>query len=66
MRSRRLVAVAVGVAVPLATLMVTAGPAAAKKVVATGTVTCHVSQTFSFNPTLSRLSRLGTPVMRLT
>ena len=35
--------------------MVTAGPAAAKKVVATGSVTCHVSQTFSFNPPLSGL-----------
>ena len=50
MRSRRLVAVAVGVAVPLATLMVTAGPAAAKKVVATGTVTCHVSPDLQLQP----------------
>jgi hypothetical protein len=52
MRSRRLVAVAVAVAVPLMGLVATAGPAAAKKVVGTGLVTCDVSQTFSFNPPL--------------
>jgi hypothetical protein len=55
MRSTRLVALAVAGAVSLAGLVATAGPAAAKKVVATGSVTCHVSQTFGFNPPLTGL-----------
>jgi hypothetical protein len=60
MRSRRLVALAVAMAVPLTATLVLAGPAGAKKVVATGTVTCHVSQTFTFNPAMTGLPA-GTP-----
>jgi hypothetical protein len=52
-RARGLVGAAVAVAVLLMGLVATAGPAGAKKFVATGWVTCHVSQTFSFAPPLA-------------
>lgn len=60
MRSKRLVALGVAVAVPLLGIVVTAGPAAAKKVTPTGSINCALSQTISFNPPLVGNSVAGT------
>jgi hypothetical protein len=51
-RSRKLVQVAVAVTVSLAGLVASAGQAAAKGGVVTGSITCQLSQTISFNPPL--------------
>jgi hypothetical protein len=48
-----LVAVVLSVAVPLLGVVATAGPAAAKKLKPTGSITCALSQTISFNPELT-------------
>ncbi len=58
-RSKWLVSVVVALAVPLLGTVVVAGPAAAKKVVATGSIHCTFSQTVSFNPPLRPTGTAG-------
>jgi len=51
-RSRTLLAVVAAVAVPVAATVATAGPAAARKLVPTGSVTCAFGETITFSPAL--------------